>query len=52
MRPDRIDNRAGKGMVVIHECVVCGFTRANRIAGDSVQSDNIDTIITLMTRQR
>lgn len=45
MRPVRIDNRAGKGLVVVHECVVCGFTRPNRIANDPVQSDDIDAII-------
>jgi hypothetical protein len=51
MRPDRVENRSGKGMVVIHGCVVCGVTRANRIAKDSVQSDDIDVIITLMAGQ-
>ena len=50
MRPQRIDHRAGKGLVVVHVCVVCGFTRPNRIADDPAQGDDIDAIIALMTR--
>ena len=34
MRPQRVDHRAGKGLVVVHVCVACGFTRPNRIADD------------------
>jgi hypothetical protein len=51
MRPQRIDHRAGKGLVVVHVCVACGFTRPNRIADDPAQGDDIDAIIALMTRR-
>ena len=50
MRPDRIDTRAGKGLVVVHVCVGCGFTRCNRTADDPVQSDDLDVIIAVLRR--
>ena len=49
MRPERVEHRAGKGLVLVHRCVVCGFVHANRIAGDPVQGDDIDAIIALMS---
>jgi len=49
MRPVHVENRAGKGLVVVHACVVCGFTRPNRIADDPFQGDDIDAIIALMS---
>ena len=52
MRPQRVDHRTGKGLVVVHVCVVCGFTRPNRIADDPAQGDDIDAIIALMTGWR
>jgi hypothetical protein len=50
MRPERIEHRGGKGLVLVHRCTVCGFVRPNRIANDPRQGDNIDVIITLMSR--
>jgi len=35
--------------VLVHGCVVCGFVRPSRIAGDPVQGDDIDAIIALMS---
>jgi hypothetical protein len=34
MRPERVEHRGGKGLVLVHRCVVCGFVRPNRIAED------------------
>jgi hypothetical protein len=51
MRPQCVDRRAGKGLVIVHECVVCGFVRPNRIADDRIQGDDIDAIVALMTGQ-
>jgi hypothetical protein len=51
MRPARVDHRGGKGLVVVHACVVCGFTRPNRIADDPFQGDDIDTVIAVMKGQ-
>lgn len=48
MRPERVERRGGKGLVLVHRCVVCGFVRSNKIADDPVQSDDIDAIIALM----
>jgi len=50
MRPWRVEHRGGKGLVLVHQCVVCGFARANRIADDPVQGDDIDAVIALMSR--
>ncbi len=49
MRPLRIEQRRGKGLAVIHCCVRCGRTRANRIADDPAQGDDIGAIISLMS---
>ncbi len=48
MRPERIDHRRGKGLVIIHRCVECDQIRANRIADDAIQGDDIDVICALM----
>jgi hypothetical protein len=50
MRPERIEHRSGKGLVIIHRCVRCGFTRANRLALDTVQEDDIGAVSDLMGR--
>ena len=52
MRPERVEHRGGKGLVLVHRCVVCGFVRPNRIADDPVQGDDIDAIIALMSKTR
>lgn len=48
MQPERMDDRPGKGLVIIHHCVRCGLSRANRIARDTIQEDDISVIIDLM----
>jgi hypothetical protein len=52
MRPDRMDHRSRKGLVIIHRCVRCGVIRANRVAQDTVQADDIDAIGYLMCQGR
>jgi hypothetical protein len=52
MRPERIEHRSGKGLVLLHRCIRCGFTRSNRIADDLHQGDDIDVIIALMSAPR
>ena len=51
MRPERMEQRGGKGLVVIHRCVTCGLTKANRVADDPAQGDDIDTLIAVMSTQ-
>jgi RNHCP domain len=48
MRPARIEHRAGKGMVIVHQCTRCGAERANRVAVDTEQADDIDALAALM----
>jgi hypothetical protein len=48
MRPERLDHRSGKGLVIVHRCVLCGFTRANRLAYDMAQADDVDAITGLL----
>jgi hypothetical protein len=52
MRPDRIEQRGGKGMVVIHRCTRCGASRANRLADDRGQGDDIDAVTAVMRGQQ
>lgn len=52
MQPLRVEQRRGKGLVLVHRCVSCGFVRANRIADDAEQPDDIDAIIVLMSAPR
>jgi hypothetical protein len=48
MRPERIEHRKGKGLVIVHRCTDCGAERPNRIADDPVQGDEIDAITAVM----
>ena len=48
MRPIGVERRRGKGLVLIHRCVICGFTRPNRLADDPVQGDDIDAVVAVM----
>jgi RNHCP domain-containing protein len=48
MRPIGVESRRGKGFVIVHECVACGFRRPNRVADDPLQSDDIAVITALM----
>jgi hypothetical protein len=43
------ERRRGKGLVIVHRCVVCGFARPNRIADDPRQGEDIDAIIAITT---
>ena len=48
MRPERLDHRPGKGLVIVHRCVECGFARPNRVAEDRTQGDDIGALAALM----
>jgi RNHCP domain len=49
MRPERVDHRSGKGLVIIHRCVRCGLVRANRLARDTAQEDDIAAVGDLLS---
>jgi hypothetical protein len=48
MRPERMEHRSGKGLMIIHRCVRCGFTRPNRLALDTAQEDDIGAVSDLI----
>ncbi len=48
MRPERIEHRKGKGLVIVHRCTACGALRPNRVADDVAQGDEIDAITAVM----
>jgi RNHCP domain len=50
MQPERMEHRPGKGLVIIHNCTRCGLARANRLARDTIQEDDISTISALMSK--
>jgi hypothetical protein len=50
MTPVGLEQRSGKGLVIVHRCQRCGFTRPNRVAVDPAQGDDIEPIIALMSR--
>jgi len=52
MRPERMDHRSGKGLVIIHSCLRCGVVRANRLARDTAQEDDIGAISDVMAQNR
>jgi len=50
MRPDCMDHRSGKGLVIIHRCIRCTVVRANRLARDTAQEDDIGAIGDLLNQ--
>jgi rubrerythrin len=51
MPPVGLEHRSGKGLVIVHRCQRCGFARANRIAIDTAQPDDLDAIARLSGRR-
>jgi hypothetical protein len=49
MRPERMEHRSGKGLVIIHRCIRCALARANRLARDTAQEDDIGVIGDLLS---
>jgi hypothetical protein len=49
MQPEQIDRRRGKGLMIIHRCVRCGFARPNRVADDRAQGDDVSALAALMS---
>jgi hypothetical protein len=48
MEPTAVEQRPGKGMVIVHRCQRCGVTRPNRVAVDQIQGDSMDAIVALI----
>lgn len=47
MQPLGLTQRHGKGLAVVHRCVVCGTQRRNRIATGTEMPDDIDAVAAL-----
>ena len=47
MEPVGTKYRSGKGLQVVHRCLTCGVTRANRVAYDTVQPDDLGVLMRL-----
>lgn len=41
MRPISLDYSEKKGYQIVHECIKCGKLQRNKIASDTIQEDNI-----------
>jgi hypothetical protein len=47
MRPIGFRHKGGKGIQLIHQCLLCGVERVNRVSRDTVQPDDIDALVAL-----
>ena len=47
MEPLAIKHNSNKGLQLVHRCTNCGVLRANRIASDTVQPDDLDALMRL-----
>ncbi len=47
MEPIAIKYNSKKGLQLFHRCMACGVVRANRIARDTVQPDDLEALISL-----
>ena len=47
MEPIAIKHSSNKGLQLVHWCTSCGVVRANRIARDTVQPDDLEALIRL-----
>lgn len=47
MRPVGLTQPRGKGLAVVHLCVVCGTSRVNRIASGTVAADVVEVLAAL-----
>ena len=48
MKPVGLKYKSGKGFQIVHRCLRCGEERVNKIAGGTVQPDDIEEIVKLL----
>lgn len=48
MEPIGVKTSSKKGMQIVHQCILCGERKVNKIAVDDLQSDDLDVVIKLM----
>lgn len=49
MKPNAIVYHSKKGYQIVHQCAKCGFERANVINRNSIQPDNFELILAIMS---
>ena len=47
MEPIALRQKSGKGFQIVHRCLRCGFERANKVAEETIQPDDIERLIEL-----
>ena len=47
MEPIAVKYKSNKGLQLVHRCQACGVVRVNKIASDTVQPDDLETILRL-----
>ena len=47
MKPVGLEYKPGKGYQIVHVCIKCGAKKVNKIAEDSLQTDDFERIIRL-----
>ena len=47
MKPVGIRYTSGKGFQIVHRCTACGVMRANKVATDTVQPDELEALLRL-----
>lgn len=48
MRPVAVEYHSAKRYMIVHQCTGCGTRSRNRMADDPHQSDDLDTVLSLM----
>ena len=52
MEPVGIRFKSGKGFQLVHRCLKCGVNRVNKVAESTVQPDEIEALLPLLSMQR
>ncbi len=47
MEPIGLTHKSSKGLQVVHRCTTCGEMRANKVASDTVQPDELEALFGL-----
>jgi hypothetical protein len=47
MIPTGLTYKSGKGYQIIHRCLVCGVEKVNKVSTDTIQPDDIETLVKL-----
>jgi hypothetical protein len=50
MEPVAVVKPRGKGLAIVHRCVVCGMQRSNQLAQNTVAPDDLDMVMRLVGR--